>query len=96
MQSHYQYSEEYVSGIYHTRKEAPFIHDLERLSIIAGTLLSPDEINDLKSISAFNIAGRYSDYKFSFFKKCTRSYTRNYLSKTKALFQCLQKKYQKR
>ena len=79
-----------------TKKEAPFIHDLERLSVTAGISLSLDEINDLKSISAFNIAGRYSDYKFSFYKKCTHSYTQNYLSKTGALIQCLRKKYRKR
>lgn len=79
-----------------TRKEAPFIHDLERLAILAGLNLNSDQITDLKSISAFNIAGRYSDYKFVFYKKCTRIYTQKYLSKTKELFLCLKRKYPNR
>ena len=82
--------------VYYTQKEPPFVHDLERLAMICGISFSDDQINDLKAISAFNIAGRYSDYKFAFYKKCTRSYTLHYFKKTKGLIQCLQKKYPKR
>lgn len=81
--------------ILHTRKNAPFIHDLERLSFIGGIQLSDSQINHLKEISAFNIAGRYSDYKFDFYKKCNRSYTQKYLLKTELLIRCLKKKYPK-
>ena len=81
--------------IIHTKKHPPYIHDLERLAVIAHLVLTSDQINDLKAISAFNIAGRYSDYKFAFYKKCTRAYTEKYLSKTKRLIPCLKKYYQK-
>src|SRR5208283_4961624 len=55
----------------HTKQHPPYTHDLERLAIMANLSLTSDHINDLKAISAFNIAGRYSDYKFVFYKKCT-------------------------
>ncbi|VAX35373.1 hypothetical protein MNBD_UNCLBAC01-377 [hydrothermal vent metagenome] len=78
-----------------TKKTAPFIHDLERLSYIAEIHTNENQNKDLKDISAFNIAGRYSDYKFSFYKKCTKSYTQKYLTKTLELLKCLRKKYPK-
>ena len=78
-----------------TRKTPPFIHDLERLALIARLDLTVGQINDLKAISAFNIAGRYSDDKLMFYKRCTRSYTDEYLSKTKCLILCLKKYYPK-
>jgi HEPN domain-containing protein len=90
--------EKFLKGlvVFHARREAPYIHDLERLAVMANLPLSSDQISDLKAISAFNIAGRYSDYKFEFYKKCTSTYTQNYLAKTKALIRCLKKKYPKR
>ena len=90
--------EKFLKGlvVLHTKKEAPYIHDLERLSVIAKLSPSPGQIDDLRAISAFNIASRYSDYKFEFYKKCTRSYTYSYLLKTKSLIKCLKEKYQKR
>ena len=82
--------------VIHTKQQAPFIHDLERLSVIANLSLASDQIDALKAISDFNIAGHYSDYKFAFYKKCTRPYTKNYLTKTKSLIACLRKKYPNR
>ena len=89
--------EKFLKGlvVLHTKKEAPYTHDLERLSVIAKIPLPSEQVNDLKAISAFNIASRYSDYKFEFYKKCTRSYTHNYLSKTISLIKCLKEKYLK-
>ena len=81
--------------INHTKKDAPFIHDLERLAVMTNLSEINKHVDDLKSISAFNIAGRYSDYKFSFYKKCTHSYTMKYLSKTEELIKWLKKKYPK-
>ena len=81
--------------VWHTKKNPPFIHDLERLAATANVSLSIEQIKDLNDISAFNIAGRYSDYKFAFYKKCTQAYTKNYLSKTASLIKCLQRKFPK-
>ena len=89
--------EKILKGLFvkRSQKHAPFIHDLERLAVIASIPLSLEQTADLKDISAFNIAGRYSDYKFSFYKKCTPSYTKKYLLKSGDLVECLQKEYRK-
>jgi len=89
--------EKFLKGLVtlHTKQHPPYIHDLERLAVMADLSLTSNHINDLKAISAFNIAGRYSDYKFVFYKKCTRAYTEKYLLKTKHLMICLKKFYPK-
>ena len=81
--------------VIHTKQHPPYVHDLERLSIMAGLVLTQNQIDDLKSISAFNIAGRYSDYKLAFYKTCTQVYTKKYVAKTKQLITCLKKHYPK-
>ena len=61
-----------------TDKAAPFIHDLVKLSQIAGVELDEVKIKQLKEITTFNIAGRYDDEKKSFYKKCTKIYAQKY------------------
>lgn len=79
---------------FHLGEPAPFSHDLERLALLAGMSLTDTEKKDLKEISSFNIAGRYDDYKHSFYKKCTPAYAKKYLAKTDKLFLWLEQKYQ--
>ncbi len=76
-----------------TKEPAPYSHDLERLALLAGIELSDKNKTDLKEISSFNIAGRYDDYKHSFYKKCTPPYAKKYLAKTNKLFLWLEQKY---
>ncbi len=47
---------------------APFIHDLRRLSEIAGIELDTEKKKILDAIFTFNIAGRYAEEKFDFYK----------------------------
>ena len=79
-----------------TQKPAPHIHDLERLSILARLELSKEQIKNLKMISKFNIAGRYDEIKFDFYKLATKLYAEKYLEISKNLILCLKKQYQKK
>ncbi|MCG2698487.1 HEPN domain-containing protein [Candidatus Parcubacteria bacterium] len=77
-------------------KAAPLIHDLERLALLAKLELSEEQIKHLRTITDFNIAGRYSEIKYNFYKKCTKEYTEKNLKIIKELFLCIEKKYQKK
>lgn len=82
--------------VQHTDKPAPYLHDLTKLAFIAGLELTEQEIEDLRTITTFNIAARYDEIKFAFHKKCTPSFTKHYLDISKKLFLCLKKKYPKK
>ena len=51
-----------------TKKPAPHIHRLDRLSSLANLKLTDNQLKNLKIISGFNIAGRYDNVKFNFYK----------------------------
>ena len=76
-----------------TKKEAPFVHDLNALSKLAKLEVSKEKEDKLKIITTFNVAGRYSDAKYDFYKKCTRSYTQKHLEISKQMFLWLKKEY---
>ncbi|MFH1838293.1 MAG: HEPN domain-containing protein [Candidatus Kuenenbacteria bacterium] len=78
-----------------TKTAAPYIHNLEKLSKFAELKLTKEQIETLKIIVNFNIAGRYDDEKFAFYKKCTKKYTEKYLKICEELYLCLKKEYQK-
>lgn len=71
------------------KKEAPRIHNLVRLAELAKLKLSEEDMDFLAEANRFNIRGRYTDYKFQFYKQCTKSYTKKYLDKTKILYKKL-------
>ena len=79
-----------------TEKPAPYIHDLEKLALIAKLEFSEEKAVNLRSISDFNIAGRYKEIKFAFYKKCDKKYTEKHLKIIKELFLWLEKEYQKK
>lgn len=68
-----------------TNKMFPVIHDLEALADKAGISLNTQQKKDLAVINTFNIAGRYDDYKLSFYKKASSTYTKKYYQITKQL-----------
>ena len=78
-----------------TKRAVPYIHYLEKLSLLAKLELTEEQIKNLRIITDFNIAGRYDAVKFAFYKKCTKDYTEKYFDITKKLFLWLEKKYQK-
>jgi HEPN domain-containing protein len=77
-----------------TRESAPMIHDLERLALLAKIEITEEIRIGLKLITQFNIAGRYDDEKFAFYKKCTKEYVEKNLQICKKIFLWLKKLYQ--
>ncbi len=75
------------------KKAAPFVHDLERLAVLAKLELDDNQLKDLRVITGFNVSARYDVVKDSFYKKCNRNYVNKYLNITKDLHLCLVKKY---
>jgi len=63
----------------------PFIHNLLRLAEKADLELTDDRMEQLVTITAFNINARYDDYKMSFKKQCTPEYTAEWIDKLKEL-----------
>ncbi|MEK7202988.1 MAG: HEPN domain-containing protein [Patescibacteria group bacterium] len=83
-------------AIKQTKKAAPFTHYLEELAKLTKLDLTKEQINNLKIITDFNIAGRYDDAKFAFYKKCTKKYTEKYFKICEELYLCLKKQYLKK
>ncbi|OGI78647.1 hypothetical protein A3C57_01890 [Candidatus Nomurabacteria bacterium RIFCSPHIGHO2_02_FULL_33_12] len=81
----------------HTKENPPFSHDLEKLAILTGFEISKKYFNILNEISSFNIAGRYGDEKFEFYKKFNKKdIVEKYLNLTKELILWLKKESQKK
>ncbi len=78
------------------KKSAPYIHDLEKLALLANLEFDEAKAIDLRVITDFNIAGRYKEAKFAFYKKCDKKYTEKHLKIIKELFLWLEKEYQKK
>lgn len=79
-----------------TRQFAPHIHDLAKLSELAAVALTVQQRQSLRTITTFNIAGRYDEIKFAFYKQCTPRFTKKYFTITNELFVCLKDEYQKK
>jgi HEPN domain-containing protein len=76
----------------HAQKTPPYIHDLAKLANLAGLKLTQGKIQELRTITIFNIAARYDEIKFQFYKKCTPIFTKKYLKITKNLYNEFKKK----
>lgn len=80
-----------------TKNYPPFIHDLRRLAEFAKIRLTEEQKQILDKISTFNIAGRYGDEKFQFYKRYNRKeYAQKYLKITEELILWLRREFQKR
>lgn len=70
---------------------------MEKLAILTGFKLSKEDVDTLNEISSFNIAGRYGDEKFEFYKKFDKKdIAKKYLNLTKELTLWLKKESQKK
>lgn len=72
----------------------PKIHNLLRLAELSDINFSEEQIDLIDRINDFNIEARYPDYKFSFYKTCTREFTDEYFNKTKELFEWIKSRIQ--
>ncbi|ACT93952.1 HEPN domain-containing protein [Dyadobacter fermentans] len=61
----------------------PFTHNLLRLAEKSNMELTEENKLFLVSVTAFNINGRYDDYKMSFQKTCTPDFTNAWVEKLK-------------
>jgi HEPN domain-containing protein len=71
------------------KDHAPPIHNLVRLSEIAGLDVEEKTLNALVTITGFNIESRYPDFKSTFRKKCTRDFTMDQMSEIRRIFKWL-------
>ena len=74
---------------------APPIHDLAKLAGLANIPASEEQVQYLRTITTFNIAGRYDDVKLAFYKQCTPAFTKKYLQITNNLFLWLEHIFRK-
>ncbi len=69
-----------------TNTHAPYTHKLVDLAKKADINLGIEQIRNFTTINDFNIAGRYDEYKFAFFKKCDKKYTEKWYKVSKGLY----------
>ena len=75
-----------------TKQQAPYVHNLVRLSELSGIEFSEEQLDLLAEITSFNIEARYNDYKRKFFKKATKEYTEGYFKRAKDIYLWLKSK----
>jgi HEPN domain-containing protein len=75
--------EKLIKALFVNSKEdyPPIIHDLRRIYEKAGLEIDESQQILLYTISRFNINARYDDYKDSFYKLCTDSFTEELIEK---------------
>lgn len=73
-------------------KQAPYGHKLFQLAKLINIVFSDEQLDLLDEVTAFNIEARYNDYKFQFYKKADRAYSKSYFEKSKRLYLWLRKK----
>ena len=85
--------EKILKALYIFQKQGPPppIHDLVRLAEKSGVKVSNDLIYQLAEISTFNVAARYDDYKFKFYKKATKEYATDWLKTGEKLYDYFRK-----
>ena len=70
----------------------PKIHSLTKLLKQTKLKIDEEQTDFLIIIDKFYIAGRYPDYRFKFYKLCTRKYAEEKFKKIKELYKWLIKK----
>ncbi|MFH1862839.1 MAG: HEPN domain-containing protein [bacterium] len=60
-------------------KEAPRIHDLERLAELIQIEIDEKQSRELATLTLFNIRARYPDYKHNLHKLATKSFTAEHI-----------------
>ena len=70
----------------------PFTHDLTKIALKSGLLLTEEQKDLLDAVTAFNIKARYPDYKGRFYRKATKRFAENYIEQIKDYRKWLVKK----
>ncbi|RMD92539.1 MAG: HEPN domain-containing protein [Calditrichaeota bacterium] len=77
-----------------TGKTPPKIHNLLILAEKAQLPLDDEKHKLLDLFNSFNLEARYPDYKLSFYRKCTPSFTREQMRLVEEVYQWLETKFQ--
>lgn len=68
---------------YHLKDNHPvFTHDLVLLTERLNLPISPEQIEDLREISKFNVSARYDELKRELYRKATPEFTSIWMRKT--------------
>ncbi len=81
-----------ASVVKRTSDHAPFTHDLTKLATLSELPFSEEQMDQLDTISTFNINARYDSYKEAFYKKCTYEFTTEWIGIIKILHAWIKKK----
>jgi HEPN domain-containing protein len=87
--------EKLLKALYIKKKNAQpmFTHDLLRLAKKIGLELTETEINMMDTITTFNINARYDNYKYNFYKICTKEFTEEWIKNISKLKKWLEEKF---
>lgn len=67
----------------------PRIHNLVRLAEGTNLHLTEGQLTFLADVNDFNMEARYPDYKFNFYKTCTKEFTEEQFLKIKEMYNWL-------
>ena len=79
-----------------TQEPAPYIHDLAKLAQIARLQLTEEQLQQLRTITTFNISARYDEVRLAFYKQCTPRYTKEYFEISEQLYVWFKEEFQKK
>jgi len=87
--------EKLLKGLITKKTDAtpPFIHDLVKLSQLAGIKTTADQRKDLAKITRFHVAARYEEIKSQLYSEATPKFTRDWLDKIQEFFLWFKKLY---
>jgi HEPN domain-containing protein len=85
--------EKILKALYVVRlnENPPYTHRLVYLAEKISLTLTEEQLELLEIITDFNIEARYPDEKFSFKKKCTREFTKEFMNRIEEMKRWLQK-----
>ena len=66
-------------------KLPPKTHNLVRLAEVSNIDITDDQKIFLDEVNEFNLETRYPDFKFEFYKRCTKEYAEEYLLQIKEI-----------
>lgn len=72
-------------NVHYSNDTPPYTHRLVDLAEKAGLKLTPEGLELLEAITDFHLEARYPDEKFSFYKRCSREFTEDYLKKIEGM-----------
>ena len=80
---------------YRAAVHPPMIHNLVKISQSWGMELSIELHYKLAEITTFNIGTRYDDFKKSFYQRCTKEFTSNWIKEIKSIRQWIKEEHLK-